>query len=70
MDADTAEAAGAPSSVKALRRERISFGSGDRAQERLSEQRVRKIVADALKRQEGDDPPDHALPRSSALERT
>jgi predicted transcriptional regulator len=54
--------------TKALRRERIfsrlrlGASSVDIAREEgLSEQRVRKIVADALKRQEVDDPPDHAL---------
>jgi predicted transcriptional regulator len=54
--------------TKALRRERIfsrlrlGASSADIAREEgLSEQRVRKIVADALKRQEVEDPPDHAL---------
>jgi predicted transcriptional regulator len=54
--------------TKALRRERIfsrlqlGASSADIAREEgLSEQRVRKIVADALKRWEVDEPRDHAL---------
>jgi hypothetical protein len=54
--------------TKALRRERIfsrlrlGASCADIARdEGLSGQRVRKIVADALKRQEVDDPSDHAL---------
>jgi len=61
--------------TKALRRERIfsrlqlGASSADIAREEgLSEQRVRKIVADALKRQEVDDPRDHALLQLVRLE--
>ena len=61
--------------TKALRRERIfsqlrlGASSADIAREEgLSEQRVRKIVADALKRQELDDGPDHALLQLVRLE--
>jgi hypothetical protein len=61
--------------TKALRRERIfsrlrlGASSADVAREEgLSEQRVRKIVADALKRQEVEDPPDHALIQLVRLE--
>jgi hypothetical protein len=61
--------------TKALRRERIfsqlqlGASCADIArEERLSEQRVRKIVADALKRQEVDDPTDHALLQLIRLE--
>jgi predicted transcriptional regulator len=61
--------------TKALRRERVfsrlrlGASSADIAREEgLSEQRVRKIVADALKRQEVDDPPDHALIQLVRLE--
>jgi hypothetical protein len=61
--------------TRALRRERIfsqlqlGASCADIArEERLSEQRVRKIVADALKRQEVDDPSDHALLQLVRLE--
>ena len=61
--------------TRALRRERIfarlrlGASSADVAREEgLSEQRVRKIVADALKRQEVDDPADHALLQLLRLE--
>jgi hypothetical protein len=61
--------------TRALRRERIfsrrQLGASyaDLAREEgLSEQQVRKIVADALKRQEVDDPPDHALLQLVRLE--
>jgi DNA-binding CsgD family transcriptional regulator len=61
--------------TKALRRERIfarlglGASSADIAREEgLSEQRVRKIVADALKRREVEDPPDHALIQLIRLE--
>jgi transposase-like protein len=61
--------------TKALRRERIfsqlqlgaSYADVAR-EEGLSEQRIRKIVADALKRQEVDDLPDHALLQLVRLE--
>jgi hypothetical protein len=61
--------------TKALRRERIfallqlgaSYAHIAR-EEGLSPQRVRKIVADALKRQEVDDLPDHALLQLLRLE--
>ncbi len=61
--------------TKALRRERIfsrlqlGASSADIAREEgLSEQRVRKIVAEALKRQEVDAAPDHALLQLVRLE--
>jgi predicted transcriptional regulator len=61
--------------TKALRRERIfsrlRLGASYAevaAEEGLSEQRVRKIVADALKRREVDDLPDHALIQLVRLE--
>jgi DNA-binding CsgD family transcriptional regulator len=61
--------------TKALRRERIfsrlqlGASSADIAREEgLSEQRVRKIVADALKRREVDEPRDHALLQLVRLE--
>lgn len=61
--------------TKALRRERIfsqlRLGASceDIAREEgLSGQRVRKIVADALKRQEVDDGPDHAILQLFRLE--
>ena len=61
--------------TKALRRERIfsrlQLGASyeDLAREEgLSEQRVRKIVADTLKRQAVDDPTDHALLQLVRLE--
>ena len=61
--------------TKALRRERIfsqlqlgaSYADVAR-EEGISEQRIRKIVADALKRQEVDDLPDHALLQLFRLE--
>jgi DNA-binding NarL/FixJ family response regulator len=63
--------------TKALRRERIfsrlrlGASSADIAREEgLSEQRVRKIVADALRRQEVDEPRDHALLQLVRLEGT
>ena len=78
MDNDTAPRAARPRLnpyTKALRRERIfswlQLGASyaDLAREEgLSEQRVRKIVADALKRQEVDDLPDHALLQLVRLE--
>jgi predicted transcriptional regulator len=61
--------------TRVLRRERIfsrlqlGASCADIAREEgLSEQRVRKIVADALKRQQLDDPPDHALLQLFRLE--
>jgi hypothetical protein len=61
--------------TKALRRERIfsrlqlcASYADVAAEEGLSEQRVRKIVADALKREEVDDLPDHALLQLFRLE--
>jgi hypothetical protein len=78
MDQDTASKPARPRLnpyTKALRRERIfsrlrlGASSADIAREEgLSEQRVRKIVADALKRQELDDPSDHALLQLVRLE--
>ncbi len=78
MDRDTAPRPARPRLnpyTKALRRERIfsrlrlGASSADVAREEgLSEQRVRKIVADALKRQEVDDPSDHALLQLVRLE--
>ena len=78
MDKDTAPRPARPRLnpyTKALRRERIfsrlrlGASSADIAREEgLSEQRVRKIVADALKRQEVDDLPDHALLQLVRLE--
>jgi predicted transcriptional regulator len=78
MDKGTAPQTARPRNpyTKALRRERIfsrlqlGASSADIAREEgLSEQRVRKIVADALKRQQLDDPPDHALLQLFRLER-
>ena len=61
--------------TRALRRERIfsRLRLGESyaviaAEEGVSEQRVRKIVSDALKRQETDDLPDHALLQLLRLE--
>lgn len=61
--------------TKALRRERIfdrvrlGASIGDIAsEERLSPQRVRKIVSDTLKRHQLDDLPDHALLQLFRLE--
>jgi predicted transcriptional regulator len=61
--------------TKALRRERIfarvrvGASTADIAREEgLSEQRVRKIIADTLKKQEVDDLPDHALLQLFRLE--
>jgi hypothetical protein len=78
MDSDSAPQSARPRLnpyTKALRRERIfsrlrlGASSVDVAREEgLSEQRVRKIVADALKRQEIDDPRDHALLQLVRLE--
>ena len=78
MDNETASQPARPKLnpyTKALRRERIfsrlrlGASSADIAREEgLSEQRVRKIVADALKRQEVDDLPDHALLQLVRLE--
>src|SRR5208282_3867966 len=78
MDNETAPQPARPrhnSYTKALRREwifsrlRLGASSADIAREEgLSEQRVRKIVADALKRQEVDDPSDHALLQLLRLE--
>jgi hypothetical protein len=78
MDKDTSPQTGRPRLnlyTKALRRERIfsqlqlgaSYADVAR-EEGLSEQRIRKIVADALKRQEVDDLPDHALLQLFRLE--
>ena len=78
MDSETAPQPARPRLnpyTKALRRERIfsrlrlGASSADIAREEgISEQRVRKIVADALKRQEVDDLPDHALLQLFRLE--
>ncbi len=78
MDQDTSPQPARPRLnpyTKALRRERIisrlrlGASSADIAREEgISEQRVRKIVADALKRQEVDDLPDHALLQLFRLE--
>jgi len=78
MGSDTAPRTARPKLnpfTKALRRERIfsrlqlGASCADIAREEgLSEQRVRKIVADALKRQEVDDPSDHALLQLLRLE--
>ncbi len=61
--------------TKALRRERIfarvrlGASAGDIAREEgVSEQRVRKIISDTLKRREVDDLPDHALLQLFRLE--
>jgi hypothetical protein len=78
MDNETASRSARPrlnSYTRALRRERIfshvqlGASSTDIAREEgLSEQRVRKIVADALKRQAVDDPRDYALLQLVRLE--
>ena len=78
MDSDTRPLPTRPrlnTITKALRRERIfallqlgaSYAHIAR-EEGLSPQRVRKIVADALKRQKVDDLPDHALLQLLRLE--
>jgi hypothetical protein len=61
--------------TRALRRERIfsrlrlgASYADIAAEEGLSEQRVRKIVGDAIRRQEVDDLPDHALIQLVRLE--
>ena len=78
MDNETADKPARPRLnpyTRALRRERIfsrlqlGASCADIAREEgLSEQRVRKIVADALKRQGVDDPPEHALIQLIRLE--
>jgi hypothetical protein len=78
MDKDTIPQTGRPRLnlyTKALRRERIfsqlhlGASYADIAREEgLREQRVRKIVADTLKRREVDDLPDHALLQLFRLE--
>ncbi len=77
MDADTPKPARPKLNLytKALRRERVfarvqvgaSIAEIAR-EEGLSEQRVRKIISDTLKRQEVDDLPDHALLQIFRLE--
>jgi hypothetical protein len=78
MDQDTGSKPARPRLnpyTKALRRERIfsqlrlgASSANIAREEGLSEQRVRKIVADALKRQELDDPRDNALLQLVRLE--
>jgi predicted transcriptional regulator len=77
MDADTPKPARPKLNLytKALRRERVfarvQVGASIAeiaGEEGLSEQRVRKIISDTLKRQEVDDLPDHALLQIFRLE--